>query len=118
MPMVASMSSVEFICDEIVPKCCNECRSPPQNSEVPSTSSKFERMLPSNDNCTSLNKPLFKAVIATMSSVAFPNVALRRPPTVSFVCMANCSVTNPNLSASGASAIKLKMNVTVLGHSA
>jgi hypothetical protein len=69
-------------------------------------------MLPRRESWTSLNKPFDKADMATINSVALPKVALRRPPTESFVWIANCSVTKPNRSAIGASAKREKINVT------
>ena len=60
--------------------------------------------------------PSDKAAITTISSVAFPNVAFKSPPTVSFVWMASCSVTKPSRSAKGAKASSDKTKVTVSGH--
>ncbi len=37
----------------------------------------------------------------TMTSVALPKDAFNKPPMVSLVCKANCSVTSPNAAANG-----------------
>ena len=52
---------------------------------------------------------------ATISSVALPKVAFNKPPILSFVCKATCSVTNPSRSANGASPNNAKTNVTPSG---
>lgn len=56
--------------------------SPPQKSEVPSTSKRLESMEPTKEHLTTSILPWCRANKAIMSSVAFPHVALRSPPTV------------------------------------
>lgn len=90
---------------------CTFSCSPPKKKAVPNTSNMFDKIDPSNDSCTNRYKPLDKAAIETISSVAFPKVALSSPPIVSFVCRASCSVTKPNLSANGQRAIREKTKV-------
>ena len=56
--------------------------SPPQKKAVPRTRSMLDRMEPRRDSWTSLKSPLDRAVIATISSVAFPNDAFNNPPDI------------------------------------
>jgi len=55
---------------------------PPQSREVPSTRRRFERMEPKREYLTTAIWLLLRANIAMISSVMFPHVALRSPPTV------------------------------------
>lgn len=59
----------------------SENMSPPLKNAHPRTSSMLDKIDPSNDCWTTRIKPLFNAWIDIINSVAFPNVALRRPPT-------------------------------------
>jgi hypothetical protein len=54
---------------------------PPAKKAHPMTNSIMDNMEPSSDCCTARIIPFFKAYIAIIISVAFPNVAFRRPPT-------------------------------------
>jgi hypothetical protein len=54
---------------------------PPAKKAHPITNSILDNMEPSSDCCTTRTIPFFKAYIAIIISVAFPNVAFRRPPT-------------------------------------
>jgi hypothetical protein len=54
---------------------------PPAKKAHPTTNSILDNMEPSSDCCTIRIIPFFKAYIAIIISVAFPNVAFRRPPT-------------------------------------
>lgn len=54
---------------------------PPLKNAHPSTSNIFDKIDPSKESWTTRVIPLFNAYIEMISSVAFPKVALRRPPT-------------------------------------
>jgi len=92
-------------------KYCSFLDMPPKRNAHPRTKSMFERIEPSKDNWTTRNNPAFKAYMETIISVAFPNDAFNKPPTVEFVYPANCSVTNPRRSANGQIAINEKVKV-------
>mmetsp|Transcript_1578 Transcript_1578/g.4600 ORF Transcript_1578/g.4600 Transcript_1578/m.4600 type:complete len:257 (+) Transcript_1578:1166-1936(+) len=81
---------------------------PPATHEQPSTRRVLDMIEPRSDTCTTESRPLARAKRLTMSSVAFPNVAFRRPPTVSLVCRATCSVASPRSFARGRMARQLK----------
>ena len=55
---------------------------PPHNREVPRTRRMFERIEPNKEYLTTTILLLLRANIAIMSSVTFPHVAFRSPPTV------------------------------------
>lgn len=55
---------------------------PPHNREVPRTRRRLERMEPRREYLTTAILLLLRAKIAMMSSVAFPHVAFKSPPTV------------------------------------
>ena len=61
---------------------CLRFAIPPQNREVPRTRRRFESMEPRREYLTTAILLLISAKIAIMSSVAFPHVAFRSPPTV------------------------------------
>lgn len=54
---------------------------PPQKREVPRTKRRFERIDPKREYFTTSTLCWIRANIAIMSSVAFPHVAFRSPPT-------------------------------------
>lgn len=98
----------------LAPAVENRCSlnfSPPKKNEHPSTSNILDSTLPRSDSCVTRSRPARIAQILTMTSVALPNVALSRPPTVSLVYSANCSVMKPNRSASGHMANSENVNV-------
>ena len=55
---------------------------PQQNREVPRTRRRLEIIEPSKEYFTTAILLLLRAKIAMMSSVAFPHVAFKSPPTV------------------------------------
>lgn len=55
---------------------------PPQNKEDPRTRRRFERMEPRREYLTTAILFSVRAKIAMMSSVIFPQVAFKSPPTV------------------------------------
>ena len=55
--------------------------NPPQKREEPRTRRRFERIDPKREYFNTEIFPWWSAKIAIMSSVAFPHVAFRRPPT-------------------------------------
>lgn len=63
---------------------CSDLRfaMPPHNREVPRTRRRLERMEPRREYLTTSILLLLSAKIAMMSSVAFPHVAFKSPPTV------------------------------------
>ena len=61
----------------------------------------FDSTEPSSESWVTRSRPACMAHRLTMTSVALPNVALSRPPTVSDVYSASCSVMKPRRSASG-----------------
>ena len=81
---------------------CSGYLMPPTRKAQPSTSSRFDRIEPSRLTCTMRSMPPKSATSDTISSVTLPKVAFRRPPTVSDVCIASCSVTKLTRSAMGA----------------
>lgn len=56
----------------------------------------FERIDPMSDVWTIRSWPCRRATMPTMSSTAFPNVALRSPPRVGPSFSADCSVASPS----------------------
>lgn len=54
---------------------------PPHNREVPRTRRRLERIEPSREYLTTSILLLLSANIAMISSVAFPHVAFKSPPT-------------------------------------
>lgn len=54
---------------------------PPQKKEQPRTSNMLDRMEPSSVSCTTRIIPFLRAIMDIISSVTFPNVAFKRPPT-------------------------------------
>ena len=61
------------------------------------------------------SSPFLSAKKQTMSSVAFPNVALSSPPSVSLVWSATCSVASPSRAARGRIARQEMVNVAASG---
>lgn len=59
--------------------------SPPQKREVPRTRRRLERTEPKSEHFNTSIFPSCKAKSAMMSSVTFPQVALRSPPTANFM---------------------------------
>ena len=59
------------------------CLSPPSRNDAPSMNNVLVTIAPAMDAFTSMYCPARNAVSAMTSSVRLPNVALRRPPTVS-----------------------------------
>ncbi len=55
-------------------------RSPAVSTVAPNTKRRFPRMLPVMEAFTTAVCPALRAVMATMSSAAFPNVAFSSPP--------------------------------------
>jgi len=55
---------------------------PPHNKDVPRTRRRLERMEPRREYLTTSILLFLSANIAMMSSVAFPHVAFKRPPTM------------------------------------
>ena len=63
---------------------------PPLKKAHPRTSNMFDRIEPKSDCWTTRIIPLLSANIEMISSVAFPNVAFKRPPTVhTITCIRN-----------------------------
>ena len=54
---------------------------PPQKNAHPRTNNMLDKIDPNKETWTTCVFPLFNAYIAVISSVAFPKVALKRPPT-------------------------------------
>lgn len=92
-------------------RCPSLYRSPPTKKDVPRTSNMLDSTEPSSDSCVTRSMPARIAIKLTMTSVALPNVAFSRPPTVSLVYSASCSVMNPRRSASGHIASSENVNV-------
>ena len=76
----------------------------PTISAIPSTSRRFETMLPVIVPRTTPRSPSAIAIMAMISSGALPKLALRKPPIPGPVCSAACSVASPITHASGSSA--------------
>src|SRR5262245_7902703 len=76
-------------------------RSPPRRNDPPSMKSELLTIAPATDARTRSVMPARSAVIAITSSVRFPNVALRRPPTASPVFAATLSVARLRSPARG-----------------
>src|SRR5207244_13305065 len=70
---------------------------------------------PVNDAFTTSVSPLPRAKTAMISSVAFPKVAFRSPPTPGPACLPNSSVASPRNQASGTIAIPATANTTTPG---
>src|SRR2546427_406571 len=100
-PMTATTSIVIWIPDASREKCCTLYFTPPANMLNPRTKSRFPTTEPVSDAFTTSVKPRDRAKIAMMSSVAFPNVAFRRPPTPGPACFPSSSVARPRNQASG-----------------
>ena len=100
---------------DIAKKVCFLLYIPPTNKAEPSTISKLDNTLPSKVSCTIRNSSLNNATTATINSVALPNVTFNKPPIVSFVCKASCSVIYPSLSAKGAIARRANTKVSPAG---
>ena len=71
---------------------CTWYFKPPRRNAAPSMNNVFVTIAPAIDALTSMYCPARSAVSAMTSSVRFPSVALRRPPTVSPVLDATDSV--------------------------
>jgi hypothetical protein len=56
---------------------------------------------PVSDAFTTVVSPLDKAIVAMISSAAFPKVAFKKPPTPAPARAASCSVARPSQPASG-----------------
>mmetsp|Transcript_42531 Transcript_42531/g.114334 ORF Transcript_42531/g.114334 Transcript_42531/m.114334 type:complete len:239 (-) Transcript_42531:7-723(-) len=85
--------------------------SPPTKKDMPSTSSRFERMLPSSVPFTTPICPARRVCTVRIISTALPKVAFSRPPNVSFFSpAASSSVASPRIFASGTMARKLSQN--------
>ena len=81
-------------------------RSPPSGPAIcvtPNTSRRFETTLPASEPRTTTGRFAPIAKSATISSGAFPKLALRKPPMPGPVCSAACSVASPISHASGMS---------------
>mmetsp|Transcript_43531 Transcript_43531/g.123186 ORF Transcript_43531/g.123186 Transcript_43531/m.123186 type:complete len:262 (+) Transcript_43531:393-1178(+) len=61
-------------------KPCSEYLNPPRRKAVPSTSRRFEITDPRSDPCTTGTRFFLRADQVTMTSTAFPKVALTSPP--------------------------------------
>lgn len=83
---------------------------PPSKKHMPSTSSRFDRMDPNMDDCTTSIWPWRSATMLTISSTALPKVALSRPPMESPRRTEISSVAKDNTAASGMMAKKLSVN--------
>mmetsp|Transcript_41233 Transcript_41233/g.95504 ORF Transcript_41233/g.95504 Transcript_41233/m.95504 type:complete len:237 (+) Transcript_41233:815-1525(+) len=110
--MDASISSDEFIAAACLLNVCVSCLSPPKKRAIPKTSSRFESTEPNRLTLTMWYIPARSANTETISSVTLPNVALSKPPSVSLVYIASCSVTNDRRSAKGAIETSAKKNVS------
>mmetsp|Transcript_26345 Transcript_26345/g.57201 ORF Transcript_26345/g.57201 Transcript_26345/m.57201 type:complete len:235 (-) Transcript_26345:31-735(-) len=84
---------------------------------MPRTSSKFDKMEPIKDCCTTPTRPALMALMVTIISTALPKVALRRPPTICPTCAAKASVEAPSTAARGTIAKKFKAKVGKQPHS-
>mmetsp|Transcript_37793 Transcript_37793/g.112359 ORF Transcript_37793/g.112359 Transcript_37793/m.112359 type:complete len:227 (-) Transcript_37793:99-779(-) len=100
-PSTAICSSAAFEMAATVLKRGAGVTTPPARQAQPSTSRVFERIEPRREVWTTARRPRLSAQIATMSSVALPNVALSSPLRVSLVWSATCSVASPRRAASG-----------------
>jgi hypothetical protein len=76
-------------------------RNPPVKILSPTRSKIFPIILPIRDACTTCIKPALSAKIAIINSIAFPNVAEKRPLTVGFVCNEISLVVYPIILARG-----------------
>ncbi len=85
----------------------------PASSEKPSTSSRLPTTDPVSDPRTTSVRPSLTAMSAMISSGAFPNVALRKPPMPGPVRSAACSVASPISQASGMSEAAASTNSAV-----
>lgn len=81
---------------------------PPRRSEEPRTRRRLDKTEPTREHLTTDIFPLCNAKRAMMSSVAFPQVAFKSPPTVGPVKYVICSVRKLRRSAKGTSPIMLK----------
>ena len=90
--------------------------SPPTRKAVPITSKRLLITEPRSESWTTRKRPPRRAKMDTISSVAFPNVAFRRPPIESFVYSASSSVTKPSRSARGQRAIIAREQVHPSDH--
>ena len=61
---------------------CDPCEKPPTTQESPKTRRRLPMMLPVIDALTTAVWCARSAVMAMISSAAFPNVAFRKPPRV------------------------------------
>jgi hypothetical protein len=68
---------------------------------MPRTSSRLLRIDPTNEECTIANSHFTRAIIATISSTAFPRVAFKRPASVCPTRSDKSSVANDNSLAKG-----------------
>ena len=71
---------------------CTWCLRPPRRNDAPNKNSVLATIAPATDAFTSVYCPARNAASAMTSSVKFPSVALRSPPTVSPVLAATDSV--------------------------
>src|SRR5881628_2950016 len=104
-PITATTSIVIWIPDASREKCCTLYFTPPASMLRPRTNRRFPTIEPVSDAFTTSVRPRDSAKIAMMSSVAFPNVALSRPPTPGPACLPSSSVASPRNHASGTMAI-------------
>ncbi len=84
-------------------KRCTPCFVPPATADSPRIRSVFPMIEPVIEAFTRSTSPRRSAKIVMMSSAAFPNVALRRPPSELPRRVAACSVPRPIQPASGRS---------------
>src|SRR5439155_1680753 len=82
---------------------------------TPRTRRTFPMIEPVREALTTSARPLDRAKIAMISSVALPKVALRRPPTPGPACLPSSSVASPRNQASGTIAIPAAANTIAAG---
>src|SRR5438034_1183415 len=99
--ITATTNIVTWIPDASREKVCDLWRNPPASMLTPSTRRTFPMIEPVREALTTSVRPLDRAKIAMISSVALPKVALRRPPTPGPACLPSSSVARPRNQASG-----------------
>ena len=106
-PSTENSSMLEVMFIECILNFCILCLMPPASMDIPRTSRMLPITEPASEAFTTSNRPSFMATKAMMSSVAFPNVAFRRPPIFCPAKQAMSSVALPITPASGIIASEL-----------
>src|SRR5438876_5834741 len=113
--ITATTNIVTWIPDASREKVCDLWRNPPASMLTPRTRRTFPMIEPVREALTTSVRPLDRAKIAMISSVALPKVALRRPPTPGPACLPSSSVASPRNQASGTIAIPAAANTIAAG---